>query len=44
VATANVGLVKGSQLCMESDQPRPPVVYLPTEITGNISPVLETAD
>jgi hypothetical protein len=27
-----------------SDQPRAPVVYLPTEITGYISPVLATAD
>jgi len=44
LATANVGLVVGSQLPMESDQPRPPVVYLPTETTGYINPVFSTAD
>jgi len=43
VATENVLCVVGTQLCIESDQPRAPVVYLPTEITGYISPVLATA-
>jgi len=43
VPTANVLTVVWTQLAV-SDQPRAPVVYLPTERTGYISPVLATAD
>lgn len=35
-------MVVGTQLAV-SDQPRAPVVYLPTERTGYISPILGTA-